>query len=102
MFASRSEPQALVLFKKKRVFFENASLGVPKPCLLRFRLPQFFFQNRHACLKKQMFFVNSCHFLSIFVQYLSMYGTVYVPTYYTVLRTAIPPGQITIPPEHQI
>ena len=58
--------------EKRRVFFEKARFGVPKPCLLRFRLAAgtFFFKKRHAYLKKVCF----CQKTDIFNQYWSIFG----------------------------
>ena len=50
-------PQApFFLFEIRRVFFEKARFGVPKPCLLRFRLAagSFCSQKKNMCFVLKM------------------------------------------------
>ena len=44
-------------FEKRFAFFEKARFGVPKPCLLRFRLAAVFcfFEKRRAFFEKMFF-----------------------------------------------
>ena len=84
MFTSRSEPQQFFVEKQMCLFWKKASFGVPKPCLLHFRLAAgvlfLLLKKRHAVLKKCVFwsrtdisrqyltiFVKVCQYLSIFI-----------------------------------
>ena len=85
-----------VLFLNDMPFFRKARFGQPKPCLRLNRWPQTLFLRRITCLfEKGSFLLIFINLWSIFVmvnicKYLSRYGTAYVPTYYTVLRTYLP------------
>ena len=87
-------------FEKKSAFFEKARFGLPKPCLLRFRLAAcvfVLFFERHAFLKKCVFFCKETDFVGKYLKYLTIfvniYQCAYLPygtAYCTVLHPYLP------------
>ena len=95
MFTSRSEPQALCLYEKRHVFFVKTCFGLPKPCLLRFRLAAgaYFVLKNDMPFWKFVFLTETNIFTQYLTIFVNMYQCTYLPygtAYYTVLRTYLP------------